>query len=98
MNTRDIVRHLALRIGKSQVETRKLLTACIAEIKQVLDDGRGFTIPGLGTFRLRTRAARTAYSPRHKQKMLFPPKRLAAFRPGAALKRRLNETGGERES
>lgn len=98
MNTRDIVRHLALRVGKSQVETRKLLSACIAEMKQVLEDGRGFTIPGLGTFRLRTRAARIAYSPRHKQKMLFPPKRLVTFKPGAALKRRVNKTGGERES
>jgi|GEM_PF-4712868 len=36
MNTKDIVRHLALRIGKTQVETRKLLAACIAELKQVL--------------------------------------------------------------
>ena len=98
MNTRDIVRHLAFKIGKTQVETRKLLTTCIVEMKQVLEDGRGFTIPGLGTFRVRTRAARIAYSPRHKKKMRFPPKRLATFRPGAALKRRLNETGGERES
>lgn len=98
MNTRDIVRHLALRIDKSQVETRKLLNACIAEMKQVLEDGRGFTIPGLGTFRVRTRAARIAYSPRHKQKMLFPPKRVVTFRPGAALKRLVNATGGERES
>jgi len=98
MNTRDIVRHLALRIGKTQVETRKLLTACIAEMKQVLEDGRSFTIPGLGTFRVRTRAARIAYSPRHKQRMLFPSKRLVTFSPGAALKRRVNATGGEHES
>jgi len=69
MNTKDIVRHLALRSGKTQVETRKLLAACIAELKKVLDDGRGFTIPGLGTFRIRIRDARMAYIPRYKQKM-----------------------------
>jgi len=98
MNTGDIVRHLAVRIGKSQVETRKLLNACIAEMKQVLEDGRGFTIPGLGTFRIRRREARVAYSPRHKQKMLFPPKRVVTFSPGAALKRRVNTSGGRHES
>lgn len=98
MHTKDIVRHLALKIGKTQVETRKLLAACIAELKQALDDGRSFTVPGLGTFQVRYREARVAYSPRHKQKMLFPPKRVVTFRPGAALKRRVNETGGERES
>ncbi len=98
MNTRDIVRHLALKIGKTQVETRKLLAACIAELKQVLDEGRSFTVSGLGTFQVRTRNARVAYSPRHKQKMRFPPKRVVTFRPAAALKRRVNEAGGERES
>ena len=71
-----------------------MLTACIAEMKQVLDDGRAFTIPGLGTFRVRRRKARVAYNPRYKQKMLFPPKRVVTFSPGAALKRRVNETGG----
>ena len=98
MNTRDIVRHLALKTGKTQVETRKLLAACIAELKQVLDEGRSFTVPGLGTFLVHTRKARIAYSPRHKKKMLFPPKRVVTFRPGAALKRRVNETGGACES
>ena len=98
MNTRDIVRHLAPRIGKTQVETRKLLTACIAELKQILEDGRAFTIPGLGTFRVRYREARVAYSPRHKQKMLFPPKRVVVFSPAAALKRRVNATGGRHAS
>ena len=98
MNTRDIVRHLALKIGKTQAETRKLLYACIAELKQVLDDGSAFTIPGLGTFLVRTRETRIAYSPRHKQKMQFPPKRIVTFKPGAALKRRVNATGGDRES
>jgi len=30
--------------------------------------------------------------------MLFPPKRVVTFSPGAALKRRVNAPGGERES
>ncbi len=94
MNTRDIVRHLALEIGKTQVETRKLLATCTGVLKQVLDEGKAYTIPGLGTFRVRYREARVAYSPRHKKKMLFPPKRVVTFRPGAALKRRVNEKGG----
>lgn len=98
MHTKNIVRHLALRIGKTQVETRKLLAACIAELKQVLDDGRAFTIPGLGTFRLRLRNARVVYSPRYKQKMLLPPKKVVTFSPGAALKRRVNKPGGPHES
>ena len=98
MNTKEIVRHLALKTGKTQVETRSLLAACVAELKQVLDEGRSFTIPGLGTFQVSTREARVAYSPRHKQKMLFPPKRVVTFRPAAALKRQVNETGGPDES
>jgi len=98
MNTKDIVRHLALKSGKTQVETRKLLAACIAVLKQVLDDGRGFTIPGLGTFRIRIRDARVAYIPRYKQKMQLPPKKVVTFSPGAALKRRVNKPGGPHES
>jgi len=97
MNTIDIVRHLSLKIGKPQVETRKLLAACFGVLKQVLDEGKTFTIPGLGTFRVRYREARVAYSPGHKQKMHFPPKRVVTFRSGAALKRRVSETGGRHE-
>ena len=97
MNTRDLVRHLALKIGKTQVETRKLLAVCTGVLKQVLDEGKAFTIPGLGTFRVRYREARIAYSPRRKQKMLLPPKRVVTFRPGAALKRRVAKTGGRHE-
>ena len=98
MNTRDIVRHLALNIGRTQADTRKLLTACLREMTQVLDEGRSFTIPALGTFRVVTREARLAYSPRHKEKRLFPPKRIISFRPAAALKRRINAEGGSREN
>jgi len=94
MNTKDIVRHLAIRIGKTQVETRKLLAACIAELKRVLDDGNAFTIPGLGTFRVRMRDTRMAYSPRYKQKLQLPPKKVVTFSPGAALKRRVDKPGG----
>jgi nucleoid DNA-binding protein len=97
MNTRDLIRQLALNIGKTQVETRKLLAACTGVLRQVLDEGKAYTIPGLGTFRVRYRETRIAYSPRHKRKMQFPPKRVVTFRPGAALKRRVNETGGQHE-
>lgn len=98
MNTKDLVRHLALEIGKTQVETRKLLAVCTSVFRQVLDEGQAFTLPGLGTFRIRYRNARVAYTPRQKKKMLFPPKRVVTFRPGAALKRRVNETGGPHAS
>ena len=97
MNTRDIVRHLALKIGRTQVDTRKLLAVCIRELKQPLDDGRAFTIPGLGTFQVHNREARLAYSPRHKAKRLFPPRRVVTFRPAEALKRRVDSAGGPHE-
>jgi hypothetical protein len=48
--------------------------------------GGSLGLPGFGTFEVRERAARTGRNPKTGEELKIPASRVAAFKPGAALK------------
>jgi len=98
MNNADVVRELASRLGRSQKDIRRLLKTWADIARSVLDDGQAFSIPGLGTFRARVREPRNAYSPKHKQVMRYPSKRVVRFTSSAPMKRDVNAEASNHEA
>ena len=59
-------------------------------IKEALKSGTEVEIRGFGSFRLRNRKERLTRNPRTGAPVLVPPKRVPFFRPGKAMRQRVN--------
>ena len=67
--------------------------ALVEIISDALKKGESLTLPGLGTFEVRERAARTGRNPKTGEELKIAASRVAAFKPGAALKAAVNGGG-----
>lgn len=90
MNSSEVVRSLASRLGSTQKDVRLVLKAWAAVLRSILDSDGSVTVPGLGTFRVKTRGPRKAYSPKEKKTVMVPAKRVVHFSVSAPLKRQVN--------
>lgn len=91
MNTRDVVEALAERWDMNKAETRRLLDTVVETFNRNLSEGRGFSIPELGTFETDTRESRRSYNPHYESYMMLPPKRVVKFNPSKGLKEEMKE-------
>ncbi len=66
-------------------------------IKEALQHGDEVELRGFGSFRLRERKQRLSRNPRTGEPVVVPPKRVPFFRPGIALRRRLNEPAADED-
>ncbi|WP_340104977.1 HU family DNA-binding protein [Rhodohalobacter sp. 8-1] len=82
-------------IPKSQA--KEIIDSLFETLGQELERGSGVSIPGLGTFRTKTKEERKVYSPHHETYIMVPPKRVVDFTPSANLKENLKfvEAGNE---
>ena len=89
------------RVAESQEIPKTKAKDLIASIFDILGDElaseKGVSIPGLGTFKTKTREERRVYSPHHETYILVPPKRVVDFTPSSNLKENLKfeEAGDE---
>jgi len=91
MNTREVVKILAERTGRSQSATRVMYDHVLAVFRKQLTAHDKFSIPGLGTFGVQERSHRKGYNPKLKKMVLLPRKIVAFFKPARALKKMVNE-------
>lgn len=82
-------------IPKSQA--RELLEGLFDTLHEELGNGKGVSIPDLGTFKTKTRESRKVFSPHHETFIMVPPKRVVDFSPSVNLKENLKfvEVGNE---
>lgn len=97
MNNLEVIKILAARSGRTQKETREMLRNSILEIRNVLDQGLGISLPRLGTFETRLRGERKSFNPHYKKRVILPPKRVVVFHSSAALKRHTSRAGIDHE-
>jgi len=93
MNTAEINKILSARLGKRQKETRDILDTAIAVIENTLVSDKHLTIPGLGTFGTKIRAARNAFNPALKKIVQLPASRAVFFHSSSGLKHKINKGG-----
>lgn len=91
MSKADIVDKIAKDAGISKAASEKAVNAFIEAVTNSLKKGQTVTLIGFGTFSVGKRAARTGRNPKTGATIKIKAKKVARFRPGAALKNAVNK-------
>lgn len=86
MTKRELVLEIAERLGYAQNEVAEVVQATLDTIVEALSEGRRLEIRNFGVFEVRKREARIGRNPRTGAEVEVAEKRVAAFKPGKALK------------
>jgi DNA-binding protein HU-beta len=90
MNKKELVDAMAAKTGSSGAAADRAVNALVEIISDTLKKGDSLTLPGFGTFEVRDRAARTGRNPKTGEELKIAASKVAAFKPGAALKAAVN--------
>ncbi|WP_432262890.1 HU family DNA-binding protein [Cupriavidus sp. TMH.W2] len=90
MTKEELVGQLATQLGASKSEAGRVLDAVVKVLGDAIVASEPFTIPALGTFEVKTRAARTGRNPKTGEAIAIVASRTVAFRPAKLVKERLN--------
>lgn len=88
MNKAELIDAITPRFA-SRADAARALDAVTGAIEDALASGDSVTLVGFGTFERRHRPARTVRNPQTGESMTTTAKDVPAFRPGAALKKRV---------
>ena len=90
MTKKELVDVLAERAEVSKAEALRVFDATFALLAEEVAKGE-VRVDGFGTFKLATRAARTAKNPRTGEVVKVPAKKAVTFKPAAALKAKIEK-------
>ena len=91
MTKPELITKIAEKSNLSKKNAAAALTALIDTITETLKAEGKVTIPSLGTFELRERAARTGHNPRTGETVEIAAKKVPAFKPAKALKEAIDK-------
>ncbi len=86
MTKTDLIAAIADRAGMTKVDAAKGLDALAETLKSALGRGEKVTWTGVGTFEVRSRAARMGRNPQTGAPLHIPASKTAAFKAGKGLK------------
>ncbi|MDQ5928191.1 MAG: DNA-binding protein HU-beta [Patescibacteria group bacterium] len=86
MNKAALVELIAERHGVTKADAERIMDTLIEAIMGSLKKGNEVAIAGLGMFKVRDRAARTARNPRTGEMVKVPATRVPKFTAAKALK------------
>ena len=87
----DLISLVAERLDIPKTHVRKVLDAMVEVMIENIAKGVKVNLTGFGAFELRQSKARNGINPRTLEKIVIPAAKRPAFRPGAALKRAVQE-------
>jgi len=97
MKKKQLIDKLSEETGMSKTRTEEMLSNTKNALTDTLSDGKGVSIPDLGTFSTKTNEVRKIYNPHHEAYMMVPPKRVVEFSPSSGLKEKLKFVGRDNE-
>ena len=86
MNKAELITAMAAKADLTKDQTTAALAALQSVITEGLKAGDKVAIPSLGTFEVRSHAARQGRNPATGETMTFAAKKVPAFKPAKALK------------
>lgn len=92
MTKRELVIEIAERLGYTQNEVADVVQKTLDTITECLAEGQRLEIRNFGVFEVKKRDARIGRNPRTGQEVPIEQKRVASFKPGKALKERVQTT------
>lgn len=90
VNKQELVSKIAESADISMKDAKAALDAMIETITGSLTEGGEVSLVGFGTFNISNRAARTGRNPQTGATLEIPASRVPSFKPGKALKDRVN--------
>ena len=90
MNKSDLVDAVATATGSNRAAAGEAVDAVLSSIQTTLVNGDKVTLPGFGTFEVRSRAARTGRNPQTGEAIQVKASKAPAFKAGAGLKAAVN--------
>ncbi len=90
MNKAQLINSISEKTGLSKSKSKEVLDAVTSTITETLTEGDKVTLVGFGTFTTTERPARKAMNPKTSEVIDVPAKRVAKFKPGAALSNTVN--------
>ena len=90
MNKRELTDSVAEATDLSKSDAASAVDAVLDAIASALVAGDSVTLPGFGTFEVRSRAARSGRNPQTGETMEIAASKAPAFKPGSALKKSVN--------
>lgn len=97
MKNKELIDRISEETGLSKSRAKEILNNTKEALSDTLSDGKGVSIPDLGTFSTKTKEVRKIYNPHHEAYMMVPPKRVVDFSPSSGLKEKLKFADGENE-
>ena len=91
MKKSDFVTMVAEQAELSKKDTEKVIDVVFAALGDVLAQNDKLQISGFGTYETKERAARTGHNPRTGEAIEIAAATMPVFKPGKALKDKLNE-------
>ncbi|MDG1478027.1 MAG: HU family DNA-binding protein [Myxococcota bacterium] len=96
MNKKEMAAALAKKAGLSQVKSMEIINHIFSAdadgiISSELGGDNKVTIPGFGTFQVKTRAARVGTHPASGKRINIPAKKHVVFKPGKTLREVIGE-------
>ena len=86
MNKTELIKAIATKASLSNKSAAAALDAAIQSITEALKAGDKVSLPGFGTFELKTRPARTTRNPRTGEPVEVAEKKVPSFKAGKGLK------------
>lgn len=90
MKKAEFISIVAAQTGMTKKDTECVLDAVCRSLGDVLAQGERLTLPGVGTFDIKQRAAREGHVPSTGEKIDIPAANIPVFRPAKQLKEKVN--------
>lgn len=91
MNKQELVNAIATETGLSKKDTEATLNSFVNVVSKTLAKKDKVQLVGFGTFETRKRAARTGRNPQTGEEIKIKASTVPAFKPGKALKEKVNK-------
>jgi nucleoid DNA-binding protein len=89
MTKKDIVLKISDETGIKQIEVKKIVQKTFDYIIDALVRGEKVELRNFGVFKVKQRRSRTGRNPRTGQTVPVPPRKVAIFKPGLEMKKKI---------
>lgn len=89
MNNKEFITELSRILNCTSRDATQMMNALVSEMTEQLEDENQIAVQGFGTFEVKKKLERVVVNPTTRQRMLVPPKLVVGFKPGTALKDRI---------
>lgn len=98
MNKAELIEHLATKHSLSKAEAGRILETLLDVVVTTVKKGGAVTIPGFGSFKPHSRAARNGVNPSTGAKIKIAAVKLPKFTPGAGFKAAIDPKAAARKA